>query len=61
MTTYQLKKTRARNNEDSIFKKTLKDGSIVHIVEISLGKKANGKRRRTQKTFKTLAVQSELI
>ena len=55
MTTYQLKKTKARNNEGSIFKKTLKDGSIVHIVEISLGKKANGKRRRTQKTFKTLA------
>ena len=55
MTTYQLKKTKARNNEGSIFKKTLKDGSIVHIVEISIGKKANGKRRRTQKTFKTLA------
>ena len=27
---------------------------MVHIVEVSLGKKANGKRRRTQKTFKTL-------
>ena len=55
MTTNQLKRTKARNNEGSIFKKTLKDGTIVHIVEISLGKKANGKRRRTQKTFKTLA------
>lgn len=55
MTTNQLKRTKARNNEGSIFKKTLKDGTVVHIVEISLGKKANGKRRRTQKTFKTLA------
>ena len=27
----------------------------MHIVEISLGMKANGKRRRTQKTFKTLS------
>ena len=55
MTTNQLKKTKARNNEGSIFKKTLKDGTVVHIVEISLGMKANGKRRRTQKTFKTLS------
>ena len=55
MSTHQLKKTKARNNEGSIFKKTLKDGTVVHIVEISLGKKANGKRRRTQKTFKTLS------
>ena len=55
MTTNQLKRTKARNNEGSIFKKTLKDGTVVHIVEISLGKKANGKRRRTQKSFKTLA------
>jgi len=55
MTTNQLKRNKARNNEGSIFKKTLKDGTVVHIVEISLGKKANGKRRRTQKSFKTLA------
>ena len=55
MSTHQLRKTKARNNEGSIFKKTLKDGTVVHIVEISLGKKANGKRRRTQKTFKTLS------
>ncbi|MDA2981467.1 MAG: hypothetical protein O3A11_01710, partial [Actinomycetota bacterium] len=55
MTTHQREKTKARNNEGSIFKKTLKDGAVVHIVEISLGKKANGKRRRTQKTFKSLA------
>jgi len=55
MTTHQIKKTKARNNEGSMFKKTLKSGAVVHIVEISLGKKANGKRRRTQKTFKSLA------
>ena len=55
MTTNQLKRTKARNNDGSIFKKVLKDGTVVHIVVVSLGKKANGKRRRTQKTFKTLA------
>ena len=55
MTTNQLKKAKARNNEGSIFKKTLKDGTVMHIVVISLGIKANGKRRRTQRTFKTLA------
>jgi integrase len=55
MTLNQLKKVKARNNEGSIFKKTLKDGKDVYIVLISLGIKANGKRRRTQKTFKTLA------
>jgi len=55
MTIEQSKKTKARNNEGSIFKKTLKNGTVVYAVEISLGKKANGKRRRTQKTFKTLA------
>ena len=55
MTTNQLKKAKARNNEGSIFKKTLKNGTVVHIVVISLGIKANGKRRRTQRTFKTLA------
>jgi hypothetical protein len=55
MTLNQLKKVKARNNEGSIFKKTLKGGTVVYKVEISLGKKANGKRRRTQKTFKTLA------
>ena len=59
MTTNQLKRTKARNNEGSIFKKILKDGTVVHIVEISLGKKANGKRRRTQKTFKTLAAAKQ--
>ena len=59
MTTNQLKRTKARNNEGSIFKKILKDGSVVHIVEISLGKKANGKRRRTQKTFNTLAAAKQ--
>ena len=55
MTINQLKKAKARNNEGSIFKKTLKNGTVVHIVVISLGIKANGKRRRTQRTFKTLA------
>ena len=55
MTINQLKKAKARNNEGSIFKKTLKDGTVMHIVVISLGIKANGKRRRTQRTFKTLA------
>ena len=55
MTTNQLKKAKARNNEGSIFKKTLKDGTVMHIVVISLGIKANGKRRLTQRTFKTLA------
>jgi hypothetical protein len=55
MTLNQLKKVKAGNNEGSIFKKTLKDGKDVYIVMISLGIKANGKRRRTQKTFKTLA------
>ena len=55
MITNQLKKAKARNNEGSIFKKTLNDGTVVHIVVISLGIKANGKRRRTQKTFKTLS------
>ena len=55
MTINQLKNAKARNNEGSIFKKVLKDGTVVHIVVVSLGKKANGKRRRTQKTFKTLA------
>jgi integrase len=59
MTTNQLKRTKARNNEGSIFKKTLKDGTVVYIVEISLGKKANGMRRRTQKTFKTLAAAKQ--
>lgn len=59
MTTNQLKRTKARNNEGSIFKKILKDGTVVHIVEISLGKKANGKRRRTQKTFNTLAAAKQ--
>ena len=59
MTTNQLKRTKARNNEGSVFKKILKDGTVVHIVEISLGKKANGKRRRTQKTFNTLAAAKQ--
>lgn len=54
MTANHAKRTKARNNEGSIFKKTRKNGAAVYVVEISLGKKANGKRRRTQKTFKTL-------
>ena len=55
----QPKKTKARNNEGSIFKKTLKDGTVVYIVEISLGKKATGRRLRTQKSFKTLAAAKQ--
>ena len=54
MTAHNTKRTKARNNEGSIFKKNRKSGASVYVVEISLGKKANGKRRRTQKTFKTL-------
>jgi integrase len=59
MTNKQLKRSKARNNEGSIFKKTRKDGTVVFVVEISLGKKANGKRRRTQKTFKTLSAAKQ--
>lgn len=55
MSTNQVKRPKARNNEGSIYTKSLKDGTVVYVVEISMGRKANGKRRRTQKTFKTLA------
>lgn len=55
MSANQVKRAKARNNEGSIYTKSLKDGSVVYVVEISMGRKANGKRRRTQKTFKTLS------
>ncbi len=48
-------KSKARNNEGSVFTKIRKDGTKIFVVEISLGKKADGKRRRTRKSFNTLA------
>lgn len=53
-TTNSVKKSKARNNEGSIIKIKDNNGESKYIVVISLGKKANGKRRRTQKSFSTL-------
>ena len=46
-------KKKARNGDGSIFECFHKDGSKYWVVEMSLGKKANGQRRRTRRSCKT--------
>lgn len=47
--------TKARNNEGSIFQITRKGGSKAWCVEVSIGKKIDGSRRRTRRVVETLA------
>lgn len=47
--------TKARNNDGSIFQVTRKSGSKAWCVEVSMGHKADGSRRRTRRTVNSLA------
>lgn len=46
-------KSKARNGDGSIFAQTNKNGTATWKAEMSLGKKANGKRRKTRRSFRT--------
>lgn len=54
-------KRKARNGDGSIYERSRKGGSKYWVVEMSLGNRANGKRRRTRRNCNTFKEAKQLL